>query len=137
MEKERQSFLFHFSFWDSIEELEDSTQLQFLRAIIKYARYGIEPQWKTKLECSVWKLMQSALKSDLAVYEAKCAKNSEAGKKHKGNQHTRKKEAENTQTNGTNVPKMEQAFQNRNERSKIGTENITEHNRTEHNRTKK
>lgn len=43
---ERKSFTFFVSYWEAIEELPDRDQLPVLKAIIKYAFFGEEPNFK-------------------------------------------------------------------------------------------
>lgn len=101
----KKSFILYHDQKEIIDELDDEQAGKLFKAIYEY-----NVNKKNTLD-GVLKLVFISFKKtfdrDEEKWEDITAKRSEAGKKHKGNQYTRKKEVENG-TNGTSVPKMEQ-----------------------------
>lgn len=86
----------------------DTCREQIYDALCKYVFEGIEPEFDPMNAISTAvRFILNDIKSDKDHYANVCAKRSEAGKRHTGNQYTRGTNG----TNGTNVPTMEQMEQ--------------------------
>ena len=84
---------------------------QLLIAINNYVKTKEEPQFKFEpLVSMAFKFIKNKIDRDFDKWEQTKLARSEAGKKHKGNQYS--KRMEQNGTNGTSVPKMEQMEQN-------------------------
>lgn len=100
----RESFIIHSEY---IEDLPEEYKNIFLVYIYDYGIKGITPNL-TSLEKSLWIKIQRRIDSDIAAWnETKQAK-SNAGKKHTGNQYTRKKAMEQMEQCSNNSKPMEQ-----------------------------
>lgn len=101
----KKSFILYHDQKEIIDELDNEQAGKLFKAIYEY-----NVNKKNTLD-GVLKLVFISFKKtfdrDEQKWEDITSKRSEAGKKHKGNQYTRKKETE-IGTNGTSVPKMEQ-----------------------------
>ena len=67
----RDSFIFYRSFFESIEEADQPSQLLLYKAIAKYALYQEEPQLKGMVK-AVWKAIKPQLDANLIRYENGC-----------------------------------------------------------------
>lgn len=104
----RESFVFYRDWLDAIEDLEDGDKLAIILGLAKYALDGEDPQLPKHLQLA-FKMVRPMIDRDIEKWEDMRTKRSEAGKKHKGNQYTRKKEQqeqmiqeENAERFGTN-----------------------------------
>lgn len=86
----KDSFVIHAEY---IEDLPEENKAEFLMYIYNYGCKGIEPELKG-LALTVWTKIKRRLDEDEATYNKKIKGNSAGGKKHIGNQYTRKKEME-------------------------------------------
>lgn len=95
------SFVFYSDWFDAITQLEDkSFQLAIYNAVARFALDGEEPE-DTSVK-TLFNFMRGQIERDKAKYEIQRQQRSNAGKKHKGNQHTRAKEK--AEEIGTSVP---------------------------------
>ena len=107
MEKSKtyDTFIFREEWWRNIKMYPDTCREQIYDALCKYVFEGIEPEFDPmNAILTAVRFILNDIKSDKDHYANVCAKRSEAGKRHTGNQYTR-------ETNGTNVPTTEQMEQ--------------------------
>ena len=95
----KESFVFHAEYLD---DLPEGTEPTFAMYIFNYAIYGIEPEL-SGFEKTTWIKIKRRVDRDIGTWEKTKQDRSTAGKKHTGNQYTRKMEQ-----NGTEWNKMEQ-----------------------------
>lgn len=91
MENTNTSYIMHS---DYIENLPEDCKASFLLYIYNYCVKGEIPDI-SGFELSTWKFIQNRLDSDLERFEQTRQARSEAGKKHSGNQYTRKQSEQN------------------------------------------
>lgn len=130
MENVNTSYIMHS---DYIENLPEEHKATFLLYIYNYCVKGEIPDI-TGFELTVWKFIQNRLDSDLEKFEQTKQARSEAGKKHSGNQYTRKQAEQNkiSQTNTENSTKNNTETQENSEQKRLldGSYNlISEHNK--------
>ena len=107
MMEQRESFIFH---QDYIQDIPEEFQPQYAMYTINYALKGIEPEFTDWRDIKCWNKIKERIDSERIAYEETKIARSEAGKKHTGNQYTRKwnnKEqteqcSKNVEQNGTN-----------------------------------
>lgn len=101
------AFLFYEDWYKAMAEMTDSQVRMLLTAICAYAFEGENTELAAGLNF-VFTMIKSQLDRNAEDYREICEKRSAAGKKHKGNQYTKKKEVEQmeqmfqNETNGTN-----------------------------------
>lgn len=100
------SFVFHKEWESMISGLPNKTRLTVYDAIMLYGLSGVVSKLDS-IGDYVFSIIKNDIDNDNHRKESIRRKRSEAGKKHKGNQHTNNAIG----TNGTSVPKMEQVFQ--------------------------
>lgn len=97
----KKSFVYYTDWAEQLLELPKELRLKIDDAIKRYVLYGEEPTDKEVLY-SMFGLMRLQIDRDVEKWEDIREKRSEAGKRHKGNQHTKTEQME----------QMEQMFQN-------------------------
>ena len=103
----RESFIFH---QDYIQDIPEELQPQYAMYTINYALKGIEPEFTDWRDIKCWNKIKDRIDSECIAYEETKNARSEAGKKHSGNQYTRKwnkmeqmeQSSKPTEQNGTN-----------------------------------
>lgn len=108
---EKDSFVFRKEWKDAISGLPDEVRLEIYEAIIEYGTTGKSSDLKP-MAMLAFNFAKATLSKDAERYEEKRKKRSDAGRKHKGNQYTRRK--------GTSVPNLEQNGTN----GTNGTDNV-------------
>lgn len=103
---QRDSFVFRKEWREAISNLPEDVRLEFYESVIEYGLTGEIPPMG-QMTTLAFNFVKYTLDRDAERYEDTKRKRSEAGKKHKGNQYTKK-----NGTNGTNVPTLEQMEQN-------------------------
>lgn len=114
----KDSFVVHA---DYIEDLPEENKAEFLMYIYNYGCKGIEPELKG-LALTVWTKIKRRLDEDEATYNEKIKGNSAGGKKHTGNQYTRKKEME---VNGSDFQKAPSEWKSMEVNGSRGTEYVS------------
>jgi len=102
-------FTFYRRWWDYLSEFDDDIKLASYDAVFAYIFEHTEPD--NGIVKAITKPIFSEIDKEEEKTEALRQKRSEAGKKHKGNQHTKTKNDKKwnkCSKNGTSVPKMEQ-----------------------------
>lgn len=113
MKSDKQTFVFRLEWAQVLKQQPDSIRLAVYDAIIDYVQTGQEPPQQSAVYFA-FLFIKNQIDKDTAKYEEVCAKRAEAGKKHKGNQHT---------NNRNKLEQMEQVFQN----GTNGTDNDNEY----------
>lgn len=113
MKSDKQTFVFRLEWAQVLKQQPDSIRLAVYDAIIDYVQTGKEPPQDSSVYFA-FLFIKNQIDKDTAKYEEVCAKRAEAGKKHKGNQHT---------NNRNKLEQMEQVFQN----GTNGTDNDNEY----------
>lgn len=105
--KTRDTFIFREQWWRNIKMFPDRRREEIFDALCKYVFEGIAPEFDPMDAVSTAiHFIITDINDDKSKYDEVCAKRSEAGKRHTGNQYTR---ANGTNgTNGTSVPMLEQ-----------------------------
>ncbi len=98
----RKSFVFYLSWAECLAELRPTERAAVYDALIQYAQTGIMPQLQGQCKMALKFILNDFERAD-EKYQRTIERRREAGKKHKGNQYTRKMEQ-----NGTKWNKMEQ-----------------------------
>ena len=114
MDENRKSFVFRKEWYEAIRELDEESRLEMYDAIAERALFGNNVEL-SKVGRFVMKVISPQIDTDAEKWRNTVVARSEAGKRHKGNQHTR------LEQNGTNVPKTEQMFQIWNKTEQNGT----------------
>lgn len=114
----KDSFVFHAEY---IEDLPEENKAEFLMYIYNYGCKGIEPELKG-LALTVWTKIKRRLDEDETTYNEKIKGNSAGGKKHTGNQYTRKKEME---VNGSDFQKAPTEWKSMEVNGSRGTEYVS------------
>ena len=105
MKSDKQTFVFRLEWAQVLKQQPDSIRLAVYDAIIDYVQTGHEPPQQSAVYFA-FLFIKNQIDKDTAKYEEVCAKRAEAGKKHKGNQHTiNRNKLEQAE-------QMEQVFQN-------------------------
>lgn len=103
----KKSFVYYLDWAEQLMSLPDTLRLKIDDAVRRYVLYGEEPTDREVLY-SMFGLMRMQIDRDVEKWNGIREKRSEAGKRHKGNQHTQRKKTEQTEqmsqsgTNGTN-----------------------------------
>ncbi len=106
----KKSFVYYLDWAEQLMSLPDTLRLKIDDAVRRYVLYGEEPTDREVLY-SMFGLMRMQIDRDVEKWKGIREKRSEAGKHHKGNQHTKRKKTEQTEqteqmfqsgTNGTN-----------------------------------
>lgn len=113
MKSDKQTFVFRLEWAQVLKQQPDSIRLAVYDAIIDYVQTGHEPPQQSAVYFA-FLFIKNQIDKDTAKYKEVCAKRAEAGKKHKGNQHT---------INRNKLEQMEQVFQN----GTNGTDNDNEY----------
>lgn len=106
-DKVKRSFVYYLDWAEQLMSLPDTLRLKIDDAVRRYVLYGEEPTDREVLY-SMFGLMRMQIDRDVEKWNGIREKRSEAGKRHKGNQHTKQKKAEQMEqvsqngTNGTN-----------------------------------
>lgn len=108
MQKSPSSFVFHREWKEALKDLPDSIRLQVYEAVIDYATIGIAPKEIADTAHVAFNFIKCRIDSDQTHYQEVAAKRSAAGRKHRGNQFTKKEQTEQT----------EQMFQSETKRNK-------------------
>ena len=87
MKTDKQTFVFRLEWAQVLKQQPDSIRLAVYDAIIDYVQTGKEPPQQSAVYFA-FLFIKNQIDKDTAKYEEVCAKRAEAGKKHKGNQHT-------------------------------------------------
>lgn len=116
MKSDKQTFVFRLEWAQVLKQQPDSIRLAVYDAIIDYVQTGQEPPQQSAVYFA-FLFIKNQIDKDTAKYEEVCAKRAEAGKKHKGNQHT------NNRNKLEQTEQMEQVFQN----GTNGTDNDNEY----------
>lgn len=98
----RESFVIHTEY---IEDLPEESKAEFLMHIYNYGAKGMEPELEGFAK-TVWLKIKRRIDADIEQYEETKTARSIAGRKHTGNQYTRKMEQNGT--NGTQSQIVEQ-----------------------------
>lgn len=104
--EDNKSFIFYQTWLEAVELMSEAEELEYYRAIISYGISGELPSALSMGVRMAMKFVSTSIDSNNEKREAIKEKRREAGKNHKGNQYTRRKEQNGT--NGTSVPTMEQ-----------------------------
>ncbi len=97
----RKSFIFYLGWAGCLEDLNAPDRLAVYDAIVQYAKTGIVPNLKGAAKMALNFMLQDFDRAD-EKYQRIIERRREAGRKHKGNQYTRKMEQmEQNGTNGT------------------------------------
>ena len=86
----KESFVFYRSWVDAIKDLPDNERLSFYEATIEYGCNGNKRTDLSPLVNMAFKFVKASIDKDKERYDEICKKRSEAGKKHRGNQYTKK-----------------------------------------------
>ena len=105
MKTDKQTFVFRLEWAQVLKQQPDSIRLAVYDAIIDYVQTGKEPPQQSAVYFA-FLFIKNQIDKDTAKYEEVCAKRAEAGKKHKGNQHTINR------NKLEQMEQMEQVFQN-------------------------
>lgn len=103
----KKSFVYYLDWAEQLMSLPDTLRLKIDDAVRRYVLYGEEPTDREVLY-SMFGLMRMQIDRDVEKWNGIREKRSEAGKRHRGNQHTQRKKTEQTEqmsqsgTNGTN-----------------------------------
>ena len=87
MNKERDSFIFHKNY---VKALPESKKEKFCYITVMYELFGQEPSFDDEMEAAWWDSIKERVDADHKKWEETKQKRSEAGKKHSGNQYTKK-----------------------------------------------
>lgn len=105
------SFRFHFEWQKYIAGLSDSIRIDVYDAVIEYAMSGAVIEIGATAQ-AIFNAIRKDIDEDNEKSASVSKARSEAGKKHRGNQHSRVgQDLEQSGTNGTNVPNLEQMEQ--------------------------
>lgn len=120
MKTDKQTFVFRLEWAQVLQQQPDSIRLAVYDAIIDYVQNGKEPAQNSAVYFA-FLFIKNQIDKDAAKYEEVCAKRAEAGKKHKGNQHTNKgnkteqmEQSEQMFQNGTNGTDNDNEYDNDN-----------------------
>lgn len=103
----KKSFVYYLDWAEQLMSLPDTLRLKIDDAVRRYVLYGEEPTDREVLY-SMFGLMRMQIDRDVEKWKGIREKRSEAGKRHRGNQHTQRKKTEQVEqmsqsgTNGTN-----------------------------------
>ena len=78
---EKKSFVVYFDWDEAFEYLDDSEVGEIFRALFKYAKEGIVPEFSHKSLNAVFSFMRSTLDRDRKAYEDRCKTNKANGQK--------------------------------------------------------
>ena len=87
----RESFIFHAEY---IADIPEELQPQYAMYAINYALKGIEPELEDWRDIKMWNAIKSRIDGEAEQYEATIKARAAAGRRHKGNQYTRKNQEE-------------------------------------------
>lgn len=87
----RESFIFHAEY---IQDIPEDLQPTYAMYAINYALKDIEPDFTDWRDLRDWNKVKTRIDSDIAAWNETKQARSNAGKKHTGNQYTRKKQME-------------------------------------------
>lgn len=105
---ERKTFIFCKEWWECVRTMPDEMRLDAFDKICKYVFCGEAiPQDYTQPVNIALQFIVKDIDKFKSKYEDTCKARSEAGKKHKGNQYSKRNKVEQKGTNGTLVPKSE------------------------------
>lgn len=107
MEFNRKSFIFHKDWYNAISQLDKDLRLELYDAIMRKALYN-EPPSLSPMGNLAMSFIEPQIERDFDKWLDIREKRSNAGKAHKGNQHSFVEQTEQKQTNGTSVPTLEQ-----------------------------
>lgn len=107
MEFNRESFIFHKDWYNAISQLDKDLRLELYDAIMRKALYN-EPPLLSPMGNLAMSFIEPQIERDFDKWLDIREKRSNAGKSHKGNQYSTLEQTEHKQTNGTNVPSLEQ-----------------------------
>lgn len=111
MEENRESFIFHKDWYNAISQLDKDLRLELYDAIMRKALYN-EPPSLSPMGNLAMSFIEPQIERDFNKWLDIREKRSNAGKAHKGNQHTASEQMEQMQTKGTNVPSVSTLEQN-------------------------
>lgn len=105
---ERKTFIFCKEWWECVRTMPDEMRLDAFDKICKYVFCGEAiPQDYTQPVNIALQFIVKDIDKFKSKYEDTCKARSEAGKKHKGNQYSKRNKVEQNGTHGTLVPKSE------------------------------
>ena len=107
MKQNPDNMIFRKTWWQSIQIMPVTARAEIFESVCKYVFEGIEPQLDPmSAVCMALSFIKRDIDEDKERYADVCAKRAEAGRKHSGNQHTRKaaqlEQLEQIGTIGTN-----------------------------------
>ena len=95
----KKSFVYYLDWAEQLMSLPDTLRLKIDDAVRRYVLYGEEPTDREVLY-SMFGLMRMQIDRDVEKWNGIREKRSEAGKRHRGNQHTQRKKTEQTEQMG-------------------------------------
>lgn len=101
MKTDKRTFVFYLDWTDILNGQPDNIRLAVFDAIIEYVKNGNEPEKGTPVYLA-FQFIKYQIDKDTEKYADVCDKRANAGRKHKGNQYTKRNKTE----------QMEQVFQN-------------------------
>lgn len=101
MKTDKRTFVFYLDWTDILNGQPDNIRLAVFDAIIEYVKNGNEPEKGTPVYLA-FQFIKYQIDKDTEKYAEVCDKRANAGRKHKGNQYTKRNKTE----------QMEQVFQN-------------------------
>ncbi len=105
----KDSFVLHVTQYNAVGDMLSLEQKgRLLDCLFLYAKGDTVEIDDDPMLAMAWAFFRQQFDIDASKYEEIKKKRSEAGKKHKGNQHTKTKNWNKCSKNGTSVPKMEQ-----------------------------
>lgn len=111
MEFNRKSFIFHRDWYNAISQLDKDLRLELYDAIMRKALYN-EPPSLLPMGSLAMSFIEPQIERDFDKWLDIREKRSNAGKAHKGNQHSVVRQTKQKQTNGTSVPSVPTLKQN-------------------------
>ena len=78
MSKEKESFIFHRSYWQILSGLSGDDVKKFIGALCEYVSDGIVPEWDNSLESALWESFKQNIDREADRYKETCEKRRQA-----------------------------------------------------------